>query len=120
MLAAAYLYPTSIWLFVVVLLVSFAILSFVVFGKHREAYLQDTFSRAVLVRNTSIEMISILLILLLAGCLGWYIVKVVADYMDQSFATLIIAITISLIAGAMVGLLINRLTKHLIKTSPAN
>ncbi len=120
MLIAACLYPTSVWLFGLIFLVSFTILSFVVFGKQREAYLQNKFSRAVLVRNTSIEIISVLLILLLAGYLGWYIVKFVTESMDQSFAKLIIAITMSLISGAVVGILIHRITRHLISTSYGN
>ena len=117
MLTAAYLYPTSVWLFRAILFVSFAMLSFVVFEKHREAYLQNKFSRAIFVRNTSIEIVSVLLILVLAGCLGWYIVKFVTDHIDQNPAKLIMGITSSLFAGAMVSILIKRVIKHLIKAS---
>jgi len=120
MLIAACVYPTNVLLFGMILLLSFVILSFVVFGKHREAYWQDKFPRAILVRNTSIEILSVLLTLVLAGLLGWYIVNFVTDYMNQGFAKLIMAITVSLIAGAMVSILINRITKHLIRTSYGN
>lgn len=113
-LIAACFYPTDILLLEVSLVVSFVMLGFSIFEKYREASVQSEFTPIIYAHNISIEIITILVIWILAVWTSYYVVVQFTTYfISDRLPNLIIGIISGLLIGTALGTLIKRITNHL-------
>jgi hypothetical protein len=116
LLISVWLFPSSgLILGILFLLLSFAIASFTVVEKHRQAYLQGKISGRVCERNILFDIDGILLALILAGMLGGYIAEIVSEQISYSLTQLVGGIMIGLLVGIAVGILVKQAWGRLVK-----
>ena len=108
--------PTTIHtIFIGFLLFSVAIAISSIFKKHRGAYLQGKITRALIVRNTLLEIFGILLEMTLAGLLGRYIAQIATQQISNELTKLLAGIVIGLLVGVGIGLLVKRVWRSFVK-----
>lgn len=116
-----WLFPSSgLILTILFLTCGFALASFPVIAKHRQAYLQGKISRSVCIRNILLDVTGILLALILAVLLGRYIADIATNKISNDLIKLIAGIMIGLSIGIVVGTLVKNTWKRLAKTSLEN
>jgi len=107
-LIAPFLGPT-------LLLLSLAMAVSSVLKKHKEAYLQGKITRAIFVRNISLEIFGILLAMALAGLLGRHIAQIATEHINNALTRLITGILIGLLAGIGVSILVKYTWGQIVK-----
>ena len=74
--------------------------------KHRKAYLQAKISRALFIRNTTLEIFGILFAMVLAGLLGRHVALIVATQISNNLIRIMAGFLIGILVGACAGLLV--------------
>ena len=97
------------------LLISFGIASFTIVNRNRKQHLQGQITRNVFLRNTSLDILGVLLAMVLAGFLGWYISRALLEKMSHYYARFIAGILLGILVGVFVGLFVKRIWGRLIK-----
>lgn len=121
LLICVLLFPSSgLILTILFLLCSFALVSFPVIEKHRQAYLQGKISRKVFMRNILFDVLGILLALILAALLGRYIAEITTEQISHDLIKLIAGIMTGLLSGVIVGIFVQKAWGRIVGTSPEN
>jgi hypothetical protein len=116
----------TIWLFpsigimlgmMILLFFGLVATSCMIVKKHRETYLQGKIPRVIFIRNVCLEISGILLAMILAGLLGRYLAGIATRQIDHELIKLVAGIGLGLLVGMVVGVLIKRVSSHLVRTS---
>jgi hypothetical protein len=109
--------PARLMLFMILLLFSVARAIASVIAKHRAAHLQGRITFVVFVRNVLIETAGLLLAMILAGFLGRYIAQIMTQQIGNDQIRIAAGIATGLLVGIGVGVLMQRLSGRVMKTS---
>lgn len=105
----AWLFP-SMGMVLVITSLSFGLIlnSLMIVKKHRKAFLQGKLSRIIFVRNVSLEILGVVLVMCLAGFLGRFIADIATRHITNDLTKLFAGITIAFLIGMVVVALIKR------------
>lgn len=87
---------------------SFALASLSAIQKNRGLYQQGKITRAVLIRNTLLEVFGTLLVMLLAGLLGRQAAQLATNRIDNLLIKFLAGIGVGLLVGLGTGFLVKR------------
>ena len=121
LLILLWLFPAfRLVLWITFLILTFAITSFIVVEKHKQAYKQASISHQTFIRRAVLEMLGILLVMLFAGLLGSYLAGMATTPLHNQLARFIGGIVIGLLVGIGVGFSIRRLGSYILSISWIN
>ena len=101
----------------VVFSLSVAMTIFSVVQKQKNLYREKPTSGIKLARNILFEIMGILIAMILAGFLGWYIAQIATQQIGNDLIKFAVGITTGLLVGIGVGIIMQHIWGRFIKTS---
>ena len=119
LLILAWIFPASgLKLGIVFLLLICLFTSLVVLEQHQKAYRKGEITRAVFIRNSTIEISGTGLVMVLAGLLGRAAAEFATQPIQHELFRVIAGIVVGLLVGLGVGLLAKKTLRRLVELSP--
>ncbi len=105
---------TLVWIFLLFCLISTI---YMIVWKHTRTYRQGKITLSFLSRNICSEITTVLGAIVIAGIIAWYGSRAATGEFTSNPTKLIIGIGIGLLVGWAVGLFMNEVSAHFVKTS---